>query len=167
MCDQRVTSQTRPTEDTIYWYPLPLPFNFIGTAAVIESFTMVDNSSKRHGKSFKTFTFFPLWKTLAHTHTHTHTQSLSVSSLEEKSARVPEPASIFSVLRPEIYFFCLAMQANNNKASDFSGSPLHVSFCVWKCRQTSTLVSQIWNRTKPRALVQNQHTRELINARNT
>ena len=66
-------------------------------------------------------------KTLAHT--HPHTQSLSVSCLEEKSARVPEPASIFSVLRPEIYFFCLAMQANN-KASDFSGSPLHVSFCV-------------------------------------
>ena len=69
-------------------------------------------------------------KSLQDSSTHTHTQSLSVSSLEEKSARVPEPASIFPVLRPEIYFFCLAIQANNNKASDFSGSPLHVSFCV-------------------------------------
>ena len=28
-------------------------------------------------------------------------------------------------------------------------------------------LSQIWNRTRPRALVQNQHTRELISARNT
>ena len=89
MCDQRVTSQTRPTKDTIYWYPLPLPFNFIGTAAVIESFAMVDNSSKRHGKSFKTFTFFPLWtrdkKSLqdSSTHTHTHTQVCQFPALKK------------------------------------------------------------------------------------
>ena len=32
--------------------------------------------------------------------------------------------------------------------------------CVW-------IVTKVWNRTRPRALVQNQHTRELISSRNT
>ena len=35
----------------------------------------------------------------------------------------------------------------------------------WK-NAASVLFKQIWNRTRPRVLMQNQHTRELISAQN-
>ena len=44
------TSPARPIQLSFTdWYPLP----FIGTVTVIQMFTMVDNSSKRHDESFK------------------------------------------------------------------------------------------------------------------
>ena len=74
--------------------------------------------------------------------------------------------SLFATAVKELAFLKHALHHRWMRCTCFSFS---VSY--WKrwrrSRRTKFLKSKIWNRTRPRALVQNQHTRDLISARNT